>query len=121
MSDLPPANRGADERTPPKKSGSGAITSTATSGTAAEADILGASFAGGAYYSFQAAGSDASIAFKQTAGGVTLTTGEGLVLLTGQAPQEFWMTADSRYVEHIAAGPGTLRWWRSSPNYRDRG
>ena len=124
MSDLPPANRGADERMPPKKTGQtsgGVITATSTSGVAAEVDVLGANFAGGAYYSFQAVGGDVSIVFKDATSAATITTATGLKLLDGQAPQEFWMTADARFVEHIASAAGTLRWWRSSPNYRNRG
>jgi len=121
MSDAAPATRGCDERTPPMKTGSGAVTSTATSAVAAELDVLGANFAGGAYYSFQIVGADGNIAFKATTGGVTLTVNDGLKLIDGAPPQEFWLTADSRYLEHVATGGSTIRWWRSSPNYRNRG
>ena len=124
MSDSPPPTRGADERLPPKKTGQtqgGVITVSASSAVAGEADVLGPNFAGGAYYSFQATGTDVYIWFKSASSASTITAAAGLKLIDGARPEEFWLTADCRYVEHIAALSGGLRWWRSSPNYRDRG
>lgn len=124
MSDMPPPTRGADERLPPKKTGQtagGVITVVSSSAVAAEIDILGANFAGGAFYSFQATGTDVYIWFKAASSAATITAATGLKLLDGARPEEFWLTADARFIEHIAALSGGLRYWRSSPNYRDRG
>jgi len=122
MSAIPAASAAADERTPPKKTGEtggGVITATATSTAAAELDVTGA-YVSPAYYSFQSVGADTYIWFKKITGAASLTTGGGVKLLDGGAPQEFYLTVDTRYLEHIASAVGTLRWWRSSPVERDR-
>lgn len=123
MSELPPATRGADERFPPKRTGQttgGVITVSPVTGVASEIDILGPNFAGGAYYSFQASGADVFIWFKDATSAPTITTAAGLRLIDGARPEEFWLTADARFLENIGSASGGLRWWRSSPNYRDR-
>ena len=121
MSAEAPATRGASERQPPKKTGQttgGVVTSTTVTTAAAELDVLGAGFAGGAYYSFQAVGADVYIWFKAATSAASITVSNGMKLLDGIGPQDFWLSSDARFLEHIGSSAGTLRWWRSSPNYR---
>lgn len=111
-------SRGADECLPPADTGTYAGTATSTTTSAANLD-LGLS-SGGAYYTFQARGGDVYVRFKSTASTAATTSGDasnGFKIPDGQT-KDFWITAASRYCDHIcSAATKRLFWYRSSPNY----
>lgn len=117
MSELPPASRAADCRTPPRVaitalpgSNFGLLSSTTLG--AAQAVDLGVT-KGGAYFSFQAVGGTASIRFRSD-NAATSTAANSYAVADGTTV-EFWITPYDRYLDCFGTA-GTVRWWQSSPN-----
>ena len=110
----------ADRRGPPMKStetsagASGPVTATATSTSAAELDVLGAAFTCSAYYSFQAVGADVYMLFKAATSATGITTSNAPII-PANTIQEWLLTPEDRFMEHVASAAGTIRRWRSSP------
>ncbi len=122
MSALPEATRAADQLVPPAVSGSHAGTATSTTTSAASLD-LGTNFVrGGAYVTFQARGGDVYVRFGASATTAT-TSGDssnGFKIADGRE-KDFWVTPNTRYVDHIcSAASKVLFWYVSSPNYDNR-
>ncbi len=129
MSQLPEATRAADQRVPPKDTGIYVGTATSATTSAANLDLNGTYGGvtsrlarGGAYFSFQARGSDVYVRFKATAT-TAATTGtdssNGYKIANGSTYEVFLSPAES-VVDFIGTAGCTLFWWQSSPNYDNR-
>lgn len=119
MTAMTDAGRGEVELVGPTVTGFHVGTATATSGTAASLD-LGIE-TGGCWVTFQARGADVYVRFGSDAStGTTAGNGSNGFKVVSDQRFDKWVTARERYCDHAASGAGTLFWWKSSPNYRNR-
>lgn len=129
MSQLPEATRAADQRVPPKDAGTYVGTATAATTSAANLD-LNATYGGvanrlvrgGAYFSFQARGSDVYVRFKATSStaATTGTDSSNGYRITNGSTYEVYLSPSESVVDFIATANCTMFWWQSSPNYDNR-
>lgn len=122
------ATRASDSLLPPVLAGSTAVTTaspaglydtvhSATTSTSAASAALGLGTDGKFYVTVQAVGQDCYIAFKLGASAATVTALTGYLIPAGGTAC-FWIDILLlNYIETIATGSGSIRWYRSSPIY----
>ncbi len=108
---------------PPRSTGQQAVQSVATGAAAVKTSIWSMSPApeGKVMLTFEAGTTDCYIRLRGDAGAAGTTAANGMIVKAGQPGVTYWVDSlVDLFVDHLATGAGTLKWYVASPVYDGR-